>query len=97
MDATTSNGISPATLQLHSIPDIPLAAMELPLPSFLCLKRHCFGSSVPGEFPLASFPSIVLHVLTTCDLGPRDLAKLEASDTLLCFHVRFIYSVFPVG
>lgn len=89
MDATTSNGSSPATLQLHSIAENPIAAMELPFSSFLCLKRHCFGNSAPGEFPLASCPSLVLHVLTTCDLGPRDLAKLEAS--------LFSDSVFPVG
>ncbi|XP_010415359.1 PREDICTED: E3 ubiquitin-protein ligase HERC2 isoform X1 [Camelina sativa] len=80
MDTTTSSGSSPATLQLHSIiPENPITAMELPFPSFLRLKRHCLGSSVPGEFFLASVPSIVLHVLTTCDLGPRDLAKLEAT------------------
>ncbi|KAL0731220.1 hypothetical protein Bca4012_027314 [Brassica carinata] len=84
MDTTTSNGTiipaAAATLQLHSIiPENPIAAMELPLPSFLRLKRHCFGSCAPGEFPLASCPSIVLHLLTTCDLDPRDLAKLEAT------------------
>ncbi|XP_048617063.1 ultraviolet-B receptor UVR8-like isoform X2 [Brassica napus] len=84
MDTTTSNSIvSPSTtLQLCSIiPENPLAAMELPLlPSFLSLKRHCLGnSSAPGEFFLASCPSIVLHLLTTCDLCPRDLAKLEAT------------------
>ncbi|XP_009105323.1 ultraviolet-B receptor UVR8 isoform X1 [Brassica rapa] len=80
---TTSNSIvSPSTtLQLCSIiPENPLAAMELPLPSFLSLKRHCLGNnSAPGEFFLASCPSIVLHLLTTCDLSPRDLAKLEAT------------------
>ncbi|CAN7053476.1 unnamed protein product [Brassica rapa subsp. trilocularis] len=83
---TTSNSIvSPSTtLQLCSIiPENPLAAMELPLPSFLSLKRHCLGNnSAPGEFFLASCPSIVLHLLTTCDLCPRDLAKLEASSFL---------------
>ncbi|XP_020890756.1 ultraviolet-B receptor UVR8 isoform X1 [Arabidopsis lyrata subsp. lyrata] len=80
MDTTTSSGSSPATLQLHSIiPENPIAALELSFPPFLRLKRQCLGSSVPGEFFLASCPSIVLHVLTTCDLGPRDLAKLEAT------------------
>ncbi|KAL1216406.1 Ultraviolet-B receptor UVR8 [Cardamine amara subsp. amara] len=80
MDTTASNGSSPATLQLHSIiPENPITTMELSFPSFVCLKRHCFGNSGPGEFPLAYCPSIVLHVLTTCDLGPRDLAKLEAT------------------
>ncbi|KAJ0242901.1 hypothetical protein HA466_0201640 [Hirschfeldia incana] len=84
MDTTTtsSNGsiIVSATLQLNSIiiPESPISAMELPT-SFLSLKRHCFGNSAPGEFPLASCPSIVLHLLTTCDLTPRDLAKLEAT------------------
>ncbi|KAL0807100.1 hypothetical protein Bca101_099592 [Brassica carinata] len=63
MDTTTSNSIvSPSTtLQLCSIiPENPLAAMELPLlPSFLSLKRHCLGNdSAPGEFFLASCPSI---------------------------------------
>lgn len=84
MDTTittaTSNGVSPAaTLQLHSIiPENPTIAMELP--SFVSLKRQFLGNSAPGEFFLASCPSIALHVLTTCDLDPRDLAKLEASD-----------------
>ncbi|ESQ28511.1 hypothetical protein EUTSA_v10018382mg [Eutrema salsugineum] len=87
MDTTTSNGSSPAaTLQLHSISENPIsAAMELPFPSFMCLKRQCLGNSAPGEFFLASCPSIVLHVLTTCDLGPRDLAKLEASEATCSF------------
>lgn len=87
MDTTTSSGSSPATLQLHSIiPENPIATMELTFPPFLRLKRHCLGSSVPGEFFLASYPSIVLHVLTTCDLGPWDLAKLEAGDASSFFH-----------
>ncbi|KAF2609350.1 hypothetical protein F2Q68_00046029 [Brassica cretica] len=101
MDTTTSNSIvspSSTTLQLCSIiPENPLAAMELPLlPSFLSLKRHCLSnSSAPGEFFLASCPSIVLHLLTTCDLCPRDLAKLEAShrdddDALSCLVSDFV-------
>lgn len=91
MDTTTSSGSSPATLQLHSIiPENPIAALELSFPPFLRLKRQCLSSSVPGEFFLASCPSIVLHVLTTCDLGPRDLAKLEASDALLSFMVLIL-------
>lgn len=91
---STSNGIISPTLQLHTtnIPDEnPLAAMELPLPSFLSLKRHCFGNSAPGEFFLASCPSIVLHLLTTCDLSPRDLANLEASHALFLFSCSFLF------
>ncbi|CAN8243829.1 unnamed protein product [Cochlearia groenlandica] len=89
---TTSNGtISTTTsLQLHSVAGSPIAtAMELTFPSFPCPKRQCIGNfSLPGEFPLASFPSIVLHVLTTCDLCPRDLAKLEASSHATCSFFR---------
>lgn len=40
-------------------------------------QRHCFGDSTPGEFPLAAKPSIVLHVLTHCNLDPKDLVGLE--------------------
>ena len=84
MDSTittaTSNGVSPAaTLQLHSIiPENPTIAMELP--SFVSLKLQFLGNSAPCDFFLASFPSIALHVLTTCDFDPLYLAKLEASD-----------------
>ncbi|KAH0919541.1 hypothetical protein HID58_027201 [Brassica napus] len=68
MDSTittaTSNGVSPAaTLQLHSIiPENPTIAMELP--SFVSLKRQFLGNSAPGDFFLASCPSIALHA--TC-------------------------------
>lgn len=44
-------------------------------------QRHCFGNASPGEFPLSANPSIVLHVLTGCNLDPQDLAKLEATCT----------------
>ncbi|CAF2063252.1 unnamed protein product, partial [Brassica oleracea var. botrytis] len=84
MDTTTSNSIvSPSTtLQLCSIiPENPFAAMELPLPSFLSLKRHCLGNnSAPGEFFLASCPSIVLHLLTTCDFRKCDKDEDEDDD-----------------
>ncbi|KAJ7514421.1 hypothetical protein O6H91_23G043800 [Diphasiastrum complanatum] len=43
-------------------------------------QRACLGSSSShGEFPLASNPSIVLHVLSECCLDPHDLARLEAT------------------
>lgn len=75
MDATTSGT---PTIQYLNIPDQPITALVVsPIPNFQ--KRHCYGESVPGEFPLAFNPSIVLHVLTECNLDPQDLAKLEAS------------------
>lgn len=83
MDATTSG--TPA-IQYHNIPDQPITAIIVaPVPTFQRNQRHCFGESTPGEFPLAASPSIVLHVLTACNLDPQDLAKLEASVFFLIF------------
>lgn len=78
MDATTSGT---ETFQFHNIPEQPIAAalVTSPRPAFQRQVRHCFGDLVPGEFPLAANPSIVLHVLTACNLDPQDLAKLEAT------------------
>lgn len=74
MDATTSG--TPA-LQYHNLPEQPVSTASPPLSPFQRQKRHCFGDSTPGDFPLAASPSIVLHVLTECRLDPRDLANLE--------------------
>ncbi|KHN44387.1 Putative E3 ubiquitin-protein ligase HERC4 [Glycine soja] len=83
MDATTSGT---PTIQYHNIPDQPITAIiATPLPTFQRQQRHCFGDSTPGEFPLSANPSIVLHVLTACNLDPQDLAKLEASATCSFF------------
>lgn len=85
MDATTSGT---ETIQFCNIPEQPIAATLITsprLPAFLRQVRHCFGDQVPGEFPLAANPSIVLHVLTACNLDPQDLAKLEASHLIALF------------
>ncbi|KAG9446687.1 hypothetical protein H6P81_012815 [Aristolochia fimbriata] len=71
MDATTSG---PPSIQSYQ----PLS-LASPLQTFQRHQRHCFGESIPGEFPLAANPSIVLHVLTGCKLDPKDLANLEAT------------------
>ncbi|VVA13262.1 PREDICTED: ultraviolet-B receptor UVR8 [Prunus dulcis] len=78
MDATASGT---PTIQYHNIPDQPITTIVVatPVPTFERRQRHCFGTSIPGEFPLAANPSIVLHVLTACNLDPQDLAKLEAT------------------
>ncbi|XP_058093822.1 ultraviolet-B receptor UVR8 [Magnolia sinica] len=75
MDATTSGTPS---VDFHNIVDQPLTLVS-PLQTFQRQQRHCFGDSTPGEFPLATNPSVVLHVLTGCNLDPQDLAKLEAT------------------
>ncbi|KAL2903454.1 Ultraviolet-B receptor UVR8 [Bienertia sinuspersici] len=79
MDATTSGT---ETIQYCNIPEQPIAAALVTSPrhTFQRQVRHCFGDSVPGEFPLAAKPSIVLHVLSASNLDPQDLAKLEASE-----------------
>jgi hypothetical protein len=80
MDATTSGT---PTIQYHTsnINDQTITAIVVatPLPTFQRQQRHCLGNSTPGEFPLSAKPAIVLHVLTSCNLDPQDLAKLEAS------------------
>ncbi|KAL3020747.1 hypothetical protein AAZX31_05G160900 [Glycine max] len=77
MDATTSET---PTIQYHNIPDQPITTIvATQLPTFQPQQRHCFKDSSPGEFPLSDNPSIVLHVLTTCNLYAQDLAKLEAT------------------
>lgn len=74
MDATTSG--TPA-LQYLNLPEQLVSTTSPPVSPFQRAKRHCFGDTTPGEFPLAANPSIVLHVLTECKLDPRDLANLE--------------------
>lgn len=82
MDATTSGTPS---IQYHNISEQPVTTVVAsPVPTFQRHTRHCFGDSSPGEFPLAANPSIVLHVLTTCNLDPQDLAKLEVSVFCSC-------------
>ncbi|KAI5679299.1 hypothetical protein M9H77_10249 [Catharanthus roseus] len=87
MDATTSGT---PTIQFHNIPEQQIAALVIPEQPIVALinnplpicerqQRHCFGNVSPGEFPLSANPSIVLHVLTGCNLDPQDLAKLEAT------------------
>ncbi|XP_076909015.1 ultraviolet-B receptor UVR8-like [Bidens hawaiensis] len=74
MDATTSGTPS---IQYHNTTEQPV-----PGPTSLSFDRqtrHCFGDATPGDFPLSANPSIVLHVLTGCNLDPQDLAKLEAT------------------
>lgn len=76
---TTTSGTE--RIQFHNISEQPIGAslVTSPKAGFQRQVRHCFGDLVPGEFPLAANPSIVLHVLTACNLDPQDLAKLEAT------------------
>lgn len=75
-------------MPFHSIAD-ESTSQSSPVPTSIeRSQRHCYGDGIPGEFPLAVSPSIVLHVLSACDLEPKDLANLEASHTTtLCTFV----------
>jgi len=87
MDAAAS-GSSPV-MQCHSIAD-ESTSHSSPLPTVLELsQRHCYGDGTPGEFPLAVSPSIVLHVLSACDLDPKDLVALEATCTFFSKPANF--------
>ncbi|PQQ06774.1 hypothetical protein Pyn_38430 [Prunus yedoensis var. nudiflora] len=78
MDATASGT---PTIQYHNIPDQPITTIVVatPVPTFGRRQCHCFGTSIPGEFPLAANPSIVLHVLTACNLDLQDLRQATCS------------------
>ncbi|KAF8693675.1 hypothetical protein HU200_039087 [Digitaria exilis] len=87
IDAAAS-GTSPV-MQCHSIAD-ELTSHSSPLQTAQeRSQRHCYGDGIPGEFPLAVSPSIVLHVLSACDLDPKDLAALEATCTLFSKPANF--------
>nr|CAB3465715.1 unnamed protein product [Digitaria exilis] len=77
---TNSTTSPPSPLPPRCLPPTPHPSNDERHQSFQRSQRLCFGDSAPGEFPLAANPSIVLHVLTSCDLDPEDLAHLEASE-----------------
>ncbi|KAG6407940.1 hypothetical protein SASPL_130941 [Salvia splendens] len=90
MDTTTASGAS-SVITEQAI--VPLAS---PPVAHQRQQRHCFGDSIPGEFPLSANPSIVLHFLTACNLDPQDLAKLEASVFCLRFpKVGILLDILP--
>lgn len=73
MDAAAPSGAlwaAPTTLSYHTNNDHS---------AFQLQKRLCCSDSFQGEFPLSLNPSIVLHVLSACNLDSEDLARLEAT------------------
>ncbi|KAL6566542.1 hypothetical protein OROGR_002157 [Orobanche gracilis] len=76
MDASASG---PSSVQYQNIPEQGIACFAPPPVAHQRQQRHCFGNDGPGEFPLSTNPSIVLHFLTACNLDPQDLAKLEVT------------------
>ncbi|XP_073306820.1 ultraviolet-B receptor UVR8-like [Primulina huaijiensis] len=76
MDASTGGTSS---VQYHNIAEQTITSLSPPPVTYQRQQRHCFGNVSPGEFPLSANPSIVLHVLTGCNLDAQDLAKLEVT------------------
>ncbi|XP_073129990.1 ultraviolet-B receptor UVR8 isoform X2 [Henckelia pumila] len=76
MDASTGGTSS---VQYHNIAEQTIVQLSPPPVTYQRQQRHCFGNASPGEFPLSANPSIVLHVLTGCNLDAQDLAKLEVT------------------
>ena len=70
MDTTTSSGLWPSTsIQYYAVNESPLSS-EPHLQIIHQQQRHCYGSTSQGEFPLATNPFVVLHVLMECNLDP---------------------------
>ncbi|KAI5014572.1 hypothetical protein ZWY2020_055962 [Hordeum vulgare] len=77
MDATASN---PAVVtEFHNIVNDVAPRSTSPDRELDLAKRHFSGEEAVGQFPLTASPSILLHVLSSSELDPKDLAALEAT------------------
>ncbi|KAK4780005.1 hypothetical protein SAY87_016111 [Trapa incisa] len=74
MDMATNRTPSPSII--HQLNPDATDTSSLQPQSEVC---HSPWHSPPGVFPLASIPSLLLHMLTSCNFKPVDLAHLEAT------------------
>uniref|UniRef100_A0A8R7PHD8 RCC1-like domain-containing protein n=1 Tax=Triticum urartu TaxID=4572 RepID=A0A8R7PHD8_TRIUA len=78
MDTTASNAA--LVIEFHNIVnDAAAPRSPSPDPEAELMKRHFSGEEAEGQFPLTASPSILLHVLSSSGLDPKDLAALEAT------------------
>ena len=78
MDTTASNAA--LVIEFHNIVnDAAAPRSPSPDPEAELMKRHFSREEAVGKFPLTAIPSILLHVLSSYGLEPKDLAALEAS------------------
>ncbi|KAL5216893.1 hypothetical protein ABZP36_008294 [Zizania latifolia] len=77
MDVTSSN-VSKVT-RIHNIANEDTSHSSSAHPSAEHSQRHCFRDGAAGELLVTANPSILLHVLSSYDLEPEDLAALEAT------------------
>jgi hypothetical protein len=80
MDTAASNAA--LVIEFHNIVNDAAPRSPSPDPEAELMKRHFSGEEAVGQFPLTASPSILLHVLSSSDLDPKDLAALEASCTI---------------
>ncbi|KAF7017017.1 hypothetical protein CFC21_030517 [Triticum aestivum] len=81
MDTTASNAVLVIEFQ-NIVNDVAAPRSPSPDPEAELMKRHFSREEAVGKFPLTAIPSILLHVLSSSDLDPKDLAALEANIVL---------------
>jgi hypothetical protein len=77
MDATDSK--ASVVIKFHKIVNETSSHSSPSHPATDRSHRHCFGNEATEQCPLTANPSILLHVLSSYELDPKDLAALEAS------------------
>jgi hypothetical protein len=77
MDATDSK--ASVVIGLHQIVNETSSNSSPSNPATDHSQRMCDANEITEQIPLAASPSILLHVLSSYELGPNDLAALEAS------------------
>lgn len=92
MDATGSKAA--LVIQFHTIVNDASSRSSSPDREAEGTKHHCSVNEATEQFLLTVNPSVLLRVLSSCELDPKDLAALEASCTtfmFLCFqHLGFV-------
>ncbi|XP_047064090.1 ultraviolet-B receptor UVR8-like [Lolium rigidum] len=87
MDATASE--ASLVIQFHNIVHDATSQSPQRDPEDEHTKRHFSGEEAIGQFPLAANPSILLQLLSSCELDPKDLAALEATCTFFRNPAKF--------
>ncbi|XP_062185452.1 uncharacterized protein LOC133889033 [Phragmites australis] len=77
MDSTDSK--ASVVIKFHNIVNETSSHSSPSHPATDRSKRHCFGNEATEQCPLTANPSILLHVLSSYELDPKDLAALEGT------------------
>ncbi|KAL6652506.1 hypothetical protein ACP70R_011431 [Stipagrostis hirtigluma subsp. patula] len=79
MDAKNSEASAAIEIQNIVTKTISDSSSSSPPASSDRSPRHCYGNEATEQPPLTANPSILLHVLSSYGLEPKDLAALEAT------------------